>query len=173
MAFSRRKRELYISARDSTSLLIVDTHVKRIKEKVEIPEGTGPLALTPDENKLYIANTFQDSITVLNLADRTSSIEFCGLGDKKPVFMKLTPERHELLILDDESHMLISYSTRVKRINSSIRVGKYPHALDLDKTGKIWVTNFGSHNISIVNPTRDLVGEINTERNPGAIVFIP
>ncbi len=145
--------------------------------------GAGPLALSPDERTLYVANTRCEGLSILDTETMKISGEIKARGLKKPMAMKISAEKNELYIVDYEEHTLHRFSLGGMdtepgagdlKEESIIRVGKNPVGMTIDGTGRVWVSNYGSHNIAVVNPRTGMTETyINTGRNPEAILFVP
>lgn len=174
IAFSPKRSLLYISESTVDAIHIIDPFENRINETISIPGGVGPIALSPDENKLYIAKTKWDGITILKLDDNSVAAEIENAGIKKASCLKFSPNGNSLYILDKSSCNLLRLSMENNTINILGKMGKSPIDLNFDNNGRIWIANYGSHNISVYNIRYKIIeNTINTPRNPCSIKFIP
>jgi serine/threonine protein kinase len=173
ITYSAQKGLVFVSDTGIESVHAFDPAKKKNRGIIRINGGAGPIALSPDEEVLFICGTKRDGLTLLNTGTLTVSQEIPNVGLRHPTCAKISPDRENLLILDGESHSLIVFSLKDRKVNSTIRVGKNPVDMTFDREGKIWVANFSSHNIAIVNLQINYVEPyITVGRNPTSILFV-
>lgn len=174
MAFSTTGGMLYISDSGSKTLHVVNPITNLTKKMLTYESGTGPIALSADEKILYLSNTRPAGLTLVN-PESLETIEEIVIPElTSPSYMRLSAEGDCLYILDRDAYTLFVYSLEDKKIVASMQVGKNPVDMTFDRDGKIWVANYGSHNISIVNAKLRYVEDtLDVGRNPWAIKFLP
>jgi len=183
MAFSPARNLIYVSNTSADSVQVIDPRNPGASTTAHFICGAGPLALSLDEKTLYVANTRSDGLTIMDAEAFKITGETRAQGLRKPVAMKVSAGKNELYILDFEEHSLHRFSLGTSdteagagalKEESVIRVGKNPMDMTVDGAGRLWVSNYGSHNIAVVNPVTGMTETyINTGRNPEAILFVP
>ncbi len=134
----------------------------------------GPLALSIDEKYIYAANERPAGLTILDTETLKSVNELILPELQRISSMQLSPDGEKLYLIDRDSFNLAIYSIAEKKIESTIKVGKYPVDLTITGEGKIWIANFGSHNICVVDPKMRYVDSfLPVGRNPDIIRYIP
>lgn len=174
LAYSPGNGLLFISNSTGESVHIINPVTNVTKSVLTMEAGAGPLALTPDEKLVYIANTKYGALTVLDTKKLEVANEIQLPALKKASALRFSADGEKLFILDSESASLMILSIADDKVDSTIAVGKNPIDMTLDNKGKIWIANNGSHTISIVNPElRYLENTIAAGRKPEAIHFVP
>jgi DNA-binding beta-propeller fold protein YncE len=173
MAYLSQKGMLFVADSGIDSIHACEPVRNKNRGIIQIKGGVGPIALSPEGDVLYICNTKWDGLTLLDTESLAVIQEIPAVGLKRPTCMKLFPDRENLMILDGDSHSLIVFSLKEKKTTGTAKVGKYPVDMTFDSNGKVWVANYGSHNIAIVNPRINYVEPyINVGRNPTSIFFL-
>ena len=110
------------------------------------------LAITPDNNKVYVAAGQENKILVFDLmtGSKTDSID-CSVsanGEKYPDGyigdMVLSEDGLHLFAVDQINFRLVIIDTRKMQVINSVPVGRYPFGVTLSRDGKkVYVANVG------------------------------
>jgi|GEM_PF-1267583 len=174
LVFLERSESLFISNSGSDMLQILNPVKNKNEKDVRIPGGCSELLLSPDQMRIYIANTKWDGITVFDPDTKSITEEIQNTGFKKVSEMKFLTGEDELYMLDSEGFSLIIFDLKEKKVKSTVKVGKNPVDMAYDGKDRIWVANKGSHNISIVNISIGYTeATLSVGRNPSSILYIP
>jgi len=174
LVYVDRMDTLFISNTGSDRVQILNPVKNKSEEGVRIPGGCGAMALSPDQAHIYMADTKWDGITVFNPDDKSVEDEIQGVGFKKISAMKFLKGDDQLFLLDYDGFSLIIVDLNEKKVKSTIKVGKNPVDMAYDGKNRIFVTNQGSHNISIVNLSIGYTETtMNAGRSPSAIIYLP
>lgn len=105
---------IYVLNCDSNSLTIVNEKTKELLEEIYLGEKPTDLQIDKTENKLYIANSNRNSITILDLKDLT--LENIKL-DSQPI--RIIIEKEEIYILSYLNNGVTNYSA-ISTINKTL-----------------------------------------------------
>ncbi len=150
----------------------------------EIKVGLAPskLVLSPDEKTLAVANAHSDSITFLDTATlATTELKVPAFPEgtlgSQPVDVRFAADGSRLYIACGGNNA-VAIATRVAGkwniagampiIAGSIATGWFPSAIELDRTGALWVVN-----IKGVGHTADAKGTFNSREFEGSLVKLP
>ncbi|WP_324079894.1 beta-propeller fold lactonase family protein [Geomonas sp.] len=79
----------------------------------------------------------------------------------------ISPFGNEVYVSDEQNHQVLAINTTSRRIVRSYRVGNNPRGLAIDETGTmLFVANYGSNSVSIINLSRNMVSTVNVESGP-------
>ena len=63
-------RHLFVTARNSYSVIVIDTTTRTVTAKVPVGPLPWGVALSPDQRRLYVANSGSDTISVIEIPRR-------------------------------------------------------------------------------------------------------
>lgn len=108
-------------------------------------------AITPDGNKLYVANTGDDTVSVNNVGSPTI-VSTIGLAPgSRPVFVNTTDSAN-VYVANYGNNTISQIDTTSDAVVNTIPVGNQPVALaELPNAQKLYVVNQGSGTVSSVN----------------------
>lgn len=79
----------------------------------------------------------------------------------------ISPFGNEIYVSDEQNHQVLAINTTSRRIIHTYRVGNNPRGLALDETGTLlFVANYGSNSVSIVNLASHTVSTVTVESGP-------
>jgi len=156
---SPNKKELYISCWGCDKLLIFDTEKMRITSQINVGDNPNELCLTKDGSRLFVANSNDNSVSVISVKDRkvieilTSSLYPDAPPGSTTNGLALSTDEKTLYIANADNNCLAVFD--VSHIGSSmskgfIPVGWYPTCVRVIGK-KIFVTN-GKGFSSFANP---------------------
>ncbi len=175
VTLSKDEKKAYISNWGDMSVSVVDIQQKL--ERTRIPVGKNPegMVLSPDGNKLYVANSDTDNITVIDASTDsvigTYSVNFdsdAPLG-ASPTTLDITSDGNFLFVSSAGTNSVDIISTENMTVTGRIPVGWYPVRVLLSKDEtKLYVLNAKGLS-GLPNPKLPDVGDIMT----GYLSIIP
>lgn len=124
----------------------------------------GPNGIYINNNMAYLANSYNNSISILNI-DTLKEIDFIYIGGHPN---DLIGYENNLYIICSESNSVVVYDMDEKRIILEIKTNNWPYNIELSKElGLIFITNFQSNNISVIDIiSNNIIGELITLEYP-------
>jgi len=162
---------IYVSNLNSDSLTILDKNKKSIFKKL----GTGECI----SNMLFYNNKIYIGGPVLNLIKidaKKGEIEDNINVSSNILDMVITKDGNTIYGTDTVNGKIIKIIPETRTVSSSVMVGEAPAGLLLsDNEHFLYVANFKSHNISIIDTTDNTIaGTIeNAGKNPKKLLLIP
>ena len=127
---------------DSVSVFFVAADAN--KKVAEIPVGKEPwcVAITPDNEKVYVANMASGTVSVINARQR-KVVDSIKVGTE-PFGCAITPDGKRLFVANQSSGTVSVISTRGDYVLRTIEdVGEKPHGIAITGDGKkVYVTQF-------------------------------
>ncbi|MDV4150613.1 YncE family protein [Clostridium sp. AL.422] len=124
----------------------------------------GPNGIYIKNNIAYITNSYSNSISILNMDT---------LKDTETIYIGANPNDligygNSLYIVCSESNAVVLYDLEEKKIILEIKTNNWPYNIEISKElGLLFITNFQSHNISIIRIiTNKVIGELKTLEYP-------
>jgi YVTN family beta-propeller protein len=155
IAVDRQSDMLYINSLDLTAggiLEVRDNSVPEHPKYVQVGNDPQHLAINPTTNKIYVANTGSDSVSVIDGKTKnvTNVIEVKG---KQPSGIAINPTTNKIYVANtgsDSVSVIKDDSGNLDNI-TNLKVGKKPNAIAINPTtNKIYVANTGSDSVSVI-----------------------
>jgi 40-residue YVTN family beta-propeller repeat len=154
-------RLLLVANTGDDSISFVDTgKVKEIYRlsllcssfRIEKKTAIGPHCIIADKNfnNIYTANSFNDSISEINIRDMViKNTFFAGCHPNEAVFSK---DGDYLYISNGDSNSISIISMEDRKITTQISVGSFPHGICTSPNGEyIYTANMGSDCITVID----------------------
>src|SRR5262245_1513662 len=125
------------------------------------PPGTTsscPIAVTPDHNFVWVVNTDNDSVSVINVQnDANQKVAEIPVGDE-PNNLAITPNGQTVYVANTISGTVSVINTASRQVVGTISVGAEPYGIALTPNGtKLYVTNARSDDISVISTATNTV----------------
>ena len=122
------------------------------------PTSSSPIAVTPDNNFVWVVNTDTDSVSVINVRnDANQKIAEIEVGDE-PNNLAITPNGQTVYVANTISGTVSVISTANRQVVGTIPVGTEPYGIALTPNGsKLYVTNARSDDISVISTATNTV----------------
>lgn len=127
----------------------------------------GPTGIYINNNTLYIANNYDNSISIVDLeVEIENDIIYVGAQPND-----LIAFNNYLYVVCSESNTLVLFDISEKKSILDIKLNNWPYNLDISNDlNLIFVSNFQSNNISIINTiTNEVIKEIEVLEYPTKI----
>lgn len=124
----------------------------------------GPNGIYINNNIAYIANNYDNSISILNMKTlKEESIIYVGAHPND-----LTGYDKYLYIVCSESNDVVIYDLEEKKIIVEIKTNNWPYNIEISRELELlFITNFQSHNISVIDiKINKVIGELVTLEYP-------
>ena len=124
----------------------------------------GPNGIYIKNNIAYLANSYSNSISILNM-DTLKEIDSIYVGGHPN---DIIGYYNNLYIVCSESNSVIVYDIEENKIILEIKTNNWPYNIELSKElGLIFITNFQSNNISVIDIlSNSIIGELTTLEYP-------
>lgn len=124
----------------------------------------GPNGIYMKNNTAYIANSYSNSISIINM-DTLKEVDAIYIGGHPN---DLIGYKNNLYIVCSESNSVVLYDLEENKIILEIKTNNWPYNIEISKElGLLFITNFQSHNISVIDIfTNKVIGEIKTLEYP-------
>lgn len=138
-----------------------------VSEEIFLTKGENPLGpngIYINNNIAYIANNYDNSISILNMKTlKEENIIYVGAHPND-----LTGYDKYLYIACSESNDVVIYDLEEKKIIVEIKTNNWPYNIEISRELKLlFITNFQSHNISVIDiKINKVIGELTTLEYP-------
>lgn len=159
----------FISSQRDNEVLAVDITSGEISR---IPVGSQPnkVLLSPDQNRLYVANGNSDSISVIDTNNNSvvQTISLSRPSDRykgaNPNSLALSPDQHTLYATLGGENAVAVVDLQPGKVTGRIPTGWYPNSVSVSRDGqKLYVVNAKSN--SGPNPSNNRTTEAGLARN--------
>jgi len=116
--------------------------------------GAAGIVVSPDGKFAYTANYHSSSVSKIDLeTESTSTLEV-----DHPISLAINTDGTRLFVLNLDQHMLSVISAESMAKIGTVLCGISPYGIDFSSANnRVYVANFGSANLSIVNPSTNAV----------------
>jgi YVTN family beta-propeller protein len=184
------KNKIYISNINESSVLVIDGEKNQIVKNITVGSSPTDLDIDFEENLVYVANYNSKTISIINgtTDDLIKSIKVevlprsIMIDQSKDIiyidghFSPIKSHKNTLLLPNQIYKSKISF-INLKQIKDSgiIQVGNAPYAISYNNiTGKIYVTNTFSNNVSVIDAlTQKVEDTIAVQTTPAGIDVNP
>jgi YVTN family beta-propeller protein len=138
---------------DSNTVSIFERTGTLTWEQTAIPVGKGPegFDVTPDGKQLWVANSRDGSVSVIDLATKQPLRSF-AVHTKRSNRLKFTPDGRLVLIsdLDGDEVLVMEYATRKEL--ARLKLGRSPAGILVEPGGaRAYVAITGDNNVAVIN----------------------
>jgi YVTN family beta-propeller protein len=118
------------------------------------PTSSGPIALTPDDQFVWVSNPDTDSVSVVEVGNNVNQkVAEIKVGDE-PNGVAIAPNGQTVYVANTISGTVSVISTASRQIVATILVGTEPYGLAFTPNGtKLYVANARSNDISVIDPS--------------------
>ena len=155
ISIDRQSDMLYINSLDLSFggiLEVRNNFVPDYPKYVQVGNDPQHLAINPTTNKIYVANTGSDSVSVIDGKTKnvTSVIEVKG---KQPIGIAVNPTTNKIYVANTGSDSVSVIKDDGSNLHNitNLKVGIKPNAIAVNPTtNKIYVANTGSDSVSVI-----------------------
>lgn len=151
------KSLVFVSNQDSNTVSVIDGLSNTFLGSISVGLQPGDLAIDPIVNRLYVANSGLNSVSVIDYY-RTEGGEFkynnvakIRVGNQ-PNVLSFNPNTNSLYVANSESDTISIINTTTNKVYKTIPVDSAPYGMDIDRNlNTIYVANYGSNTISVID----------------------
>jgi YVTN family beta-propeller protein len=151
---------------------VCDGSTRRVRKHIEVGDDPSHLELSHDSQRLYVANTGSNDLTIIDTAnDQVTATVPTG---KRPLLPCVAPN-DSCVYLPSGPERTVTVLGESGQCLKKIPVGAAPHDIAVSPDSRwAYQPNSASHTLSVID-TRDysVVGEIRVGLGPGHIAFDP
>jgi len=152
-------------------ILVLDTATFKYTAAINVPEGMGALALTPDGSTLVYTTNFGRVRLISTATHKLATVQLTpsnGLLNG----LALSPDGSTAYVTDTENNLLLVANLPTQTQQASIAVGSFPSPVAITPDGtEAWVATLAG--LEIVNTTTGEVSAVALPGEPSAIAFAP
>jgi len=122
------------------------------------PTNSSPIAVTPDDQLVWVVNPDDDSVTVINVQnDANQKVAEIPVGGE-PQNLAIHPNGQVVYVSNTVSGTISVIDAARRRVVDTIRVGTEPYGIALTPNGrKLYVANARSNDVSVIDTATNCV----------------
>src|SRR5262245_54386784 len=122
------------------------------------PTNSSPIAVTPNDQLVWVVNPDDDSVTVINVQnDANQKVAEIPVGGE-PQNLAIHPNGQIVYVSNTTSGTISVIAAASRRVIDTIRVGAEPYGIALTPNGrKLYVANARSNDVSVINTVTNCV----------------
>jgi YVTN family beta-propeller protein len=145
---------LFVSCLGGDNITVIDLDAGTKIAQSPISVGSDPSGMTVANNKLYVANTWDNNVSIIDI-DPASATRWQKLGYNIPVQnspsdMAVRSDGAFVYVANSGSDSISVINTSTDTVVATLSVGDYPHRMSVSD-GILYITNFTGSNVSMVN----------------------
>ena len=172
MAFDPVTSQLFVPLGGNDSVAAINTTTQRIVALIRTGLEPSFAVYDPDNGRVYVDNHMSDTISVIDpLSDTVLDTIPVGEG---PTSMVIDPASGDLYVGGGHIYLVEIVNTTTDSVTGSIPVGNTPYGLVYANVdgGRIYVTNYRSANLSVIDPsTNTVVGNYPLAAGPTLMAY--
>ena len=139
-----------------------------------ITVGSKPrgVAVSPDGTTAYVANSFSNTVSVINTT--TNTVTTTITVGTRPRGVAVSPDGTTAYVTNNTANTVSVINTTTNAVTATITVGTSPYGVAVSPDGtEAYVTNTGSNNVSVINTTTNAVDTITVGTDPLGVAVTP
>lgn len=167
LTLSKDESKLYLVLKDKDELIELDTTKNSISKRTSTPHG--PRNIAVDKNYIYVTCNEEDTIAVYELKNFQMKNKLKTAH--QPYSIKV--DNNNIYITNIGDNLLQSFSNKTFKKNWETNCGEHPTSLAYDNKGNIYVTNFDSNKITVIDINNGkFIKSLSTGKNPFELKII-
>ncbi|MBI5035424.1 MAG: hypothetical protein HZB51_33270 [Chloroflexi bacterium] len=155
---------IYESVTNNQYLTMLDPLSGSVRGRVQVGGDPRTIALSADNSRIYVANQFSNSVSVINARD-LSKITDIAVGIR-PFGIVLDESAHRLYVSNSESDNVDAIDTQTNQVVATIPIGmNFSGFATNDALNRVYVSSASTDSIFVIEGNLP-VKEINVGRNP-------
>jgi YVTN family beta-propeller protein len=163
-------------AQSGGTVSVINTNTYSITSTITVGSEPYGIVVTPDGNKVYVANYFDSSVFVINTITNTVSDTIKFSEFTYPKGLAVSPDGSRVYVTNyDMPGTLSVINTAVDTVIATLNIGFFPCGVAVSPDGsKVYVANGSSNNIGVVNAaTNTGLTAISVGQHPLGISLTP
>ncbi|HYD06385.1 MAG TPA: hypothetical protein VEC60_11710 [Reyranella sp.] len=172
LAFDAESKTVFVTLQESARTVAIDLETQLIKWNSEVGKAPAGIVMLPDNKRLLVALTGEDSVVTLDPVKGTV-IGRLQTGKGAHNFWPKGDGRHWFLSNRNEGTVSL-IDTEEMKVAASVRVPGGPDCMDITPDGKeLWVTQRFLRRVAIIDvPTMRLVASIPVGKSPHGVFIL-
>ncbi|MFC9995926.1 YncE family protein [Nocardia sp. NPDC127526] len=152
---------------------VIDTRTDKVIDKIEVGAGAQGLALDPDTRTLYTADYQAQTISIVNIDDKTLTATI-PIGNR-PDVLALDPVTNSLYVSHFGADYLSVIDQVTRTVTTAIPIGTYTDDMALDPAGnRLYLANFGTSRLTVIDTrTNTITRTIDCGGRPRGVAVAP
>ena len=152
-------------------------HAQRVTVVATVPTGSGPsaVAINSYRNKIYVANSRSNNVTVIDRATN-KPIDTVDVG-RSPAYVAVNPWRDKIYVTNHSSNTVTVIDGSSNAVDTTLNVGTGPYHIAVNvKTGKVYVANAGdgsysdrTRTVTVIDSTNNMDATVTVGYHPGFV----
>jgi enterochelin esterase family protein len=164
------ERFLYAASVGSGAVTIIDRESDDVRS-FDSGSGAEGLAISPDGRELWVANTTENTITVVDL-ETAAVVDKMSSGGAFPVKIAFDCEGTEVWVTNNQSDALAVFDRRSRSLIATVPLGTTPLGIDVAPTGEVLVTAPRRNELIILDAvTRRIVRRLRVGIEPDDVLY--
>jgi YVTN family beta-propeller protein len=144
-----------LATSENGEVVFINTAVNTVEATVPVEKNPQGLVITPDGKKLYVANMYSKSISIIDTFKKEVS-DTLNL-DFKPARLTITPDGSKILVARMGSNSVSIIDTDTDSLVTTRLTGREPGCIAISGDGKFaFVGNSGSDDITIIDMAKNI-----------------
>ncbi|AKB27136.1 40-residue YVTN family beta-propeller repeat [Methanosarcina siciliae T4/M] len=172
ITFNPAGTRVYVTKqRDNTDISVINTATNTLMAPVIVEPSTYGIAFTPDGEKIYATNTFNNTIYAIDAATNKVTANI-SVGDS-PYKGVVTPDGKKVYVPNYDSNTVSVINTDMDNVIATVPVGNSPNLVAVTSDGnKVYVAN--NNTVSVIDTATDTVtATVNAGVYPTNVVIVP
>ncbi len=172
VAVSHDARRVFVSSTESDEVTIID-RLTVVPTRVATGRRPTGLAVTPDGRELWVANSGENTISVIKGIRRPREIERFPSGGMEPVKISFHAGRNEAWISNRGSRTVTVLDVASAAQVAEISLPGEPHTVTFSNDGHhAYVSSPGGHQVFTIDvESRALIGSLDTGSRPSGLAW--
>jgi YVTN family beta-propeller protein len=131
-------------------LAFVNTNTNSVEGTVTVGQNPFGVAVTPDGNKIYVANQNSGNVSVID--GNARKVIFTIPVGNSPVRVAISPDGLKAIVTNQMSYNISIIDIKLNRVIATLPVGKEPIGISISRDGKrAYVANHSSDDITMID----------------------
>jgi YVTN family beta-propeller protein len=165
----------------SSTVSVIDGKTNAVVNRINVGTGLASLSVDQKSNIIYVSGSDSDTVYVIN-GTNNAALTPLSVG-KGPIGLTVNPNTHLLYVANsnDNTVSIINIAGVHKTVNlkqlpqiPALHLAHYPMQINVDpNTSKIYVANYYSNTVSVINVKTNKSDIINVVSRPSAVAVNP
>lgn len=149
--------KLFVTSPETHELIVVDSTINQIERRLDVGKRPLGVAVTPDGLKVYVANYWENMISVVNTAtwevkgiqtdfNRNQAAAIACRPDGKYVYVGAN-EDNRIAVIDTSSDSIVQF----------IEAKSYVYGIETSPAGMLYASTYYGNSIDVINMSTNLV----------------
>jgi YVTN family beta-propeller protein len=153
---------------------VIDTGSYAVLAIITVGERPEGIAITPDGTRAYVANTFSNSISIIDTATNVVTGEIAFPPSSTPASIAIPPDGARLYVVSVDAGAVAVVDTATSIVTAMLPVGNIPLRIALTPDGRFaYVTNAVGSRVTVIDTASNTIVANIPARSPEAVAVTP